>query len=146
MFWGLMSRNRDEPTLVQLLQSAAQTLSVPTHSFFVEPGGACRCNGGLERSLVALHHDAQPLPFAEAIEKADAVAVAGGVHVLLELVPESLPLLLSCHRGQCLDRHPQCPASGCQRARDDAPIAALAQQLLRDREAGGAADVAERGR
>ena len=47
------------------------------------------------------------------------MAVAGSVHVLLELVRESLPLLLSCHCVQCLDRHPQCPVSGCQRARDD---------------------------
>ena len=103
-----------------------------------KPGGSCRCDGALERVLVALYHDAQPalLPFAEAIEKADAVAVAGSVHVLLELVRESLPLLLSWHCVQCLDRHPQCPVSGCQRARDDAPTAA-SQQLLRDREAGG---------
>ena len=86
-----------------------------------------------------------PCCLSQRHREADVVAVAGGVHVLLELVPESLPLLLSRHRGQCLDRHLQCPASGCQRARNDAPIAALAQQLLRDREAGGAADVAERG-
>jgi hypothetical protein len=90
MFWGLMSRNRDEPTLVQLLQSAAQTLSVPTHTFFVEPSLQWRTRAVARSASLRCNACPATAPAAfgraqSTIEPADAVAVARGVF-LFELL------------------------------------------------------------